>query len=128
VCRDKGYFTDLVPVKVPKAKDFVTTDNGIRVSTQEQMAKLKPAFVKPHGTVTAANSSYLTDGASACLIMTEERAKAMGFKPKAYLRAYTYVSQDPKVRIQSMNLDIVRKPSKLKAKTKSPSFKVFRKN
>jgi len=94
--RDKGYFTDLVPVKVPKAKDFVTTDNGIRVSTQEQMAKLKPAFVKPHGTVTAANSSYLTDGASACLIMTEERAKAMGFKPKAYLRAYTYVSQDPK--------------------------------
>ena len=95
--RDKGYLTDLVPVKVPKAKDFVTADNGIRVSTQEQMAKLKPAFVKPHGTVTAANSSYLTDGASACLIMTEERAKAMGFKPKAYLRAYTYVSQDPKV-------------------------------
>jgi acetyl-CoA acetyltransferase len=111
VCRDKGYFTDLVPVKVPKAKDFVTADNGIRVSTQEQMAKLKPAFVKPHGTVTAANSSYLTDGASACLIMTEERAKAMGFKPKAYLRAYTYVSQDPKVRIQSMKLDIVLKLS-----------------
>ncbi len=111
MCRDKGYFTDLVPVKVPKAKDFVTADNGIRVSTQEQMAKLKPAFVKPHGTVTAANSSYLTDGASACLIMTEERAKAMGFKPKAYLRAYTYVSQDPKVRIQSMKLDIVLKLS-----------------
>jgi len=94
--REKGYLTDLVPVKVPKAKDFVSADNGIRVSTQEQMAKLKPAFVKPHGTVTAANSSYLTDGASACLIMTEEKAKQMGFKPKAYLRAYTYVSQDPK--------------------------------
>lgn len=94
--RDKGYLTDLIPVKVPKAKDFVTVDNGIRVSSQEQMAKLKPAFVKPHGTVTAANSSYLTDGASACLLMTEEKAKAMGFKPKAYLRAYTYVSQDPK--------------------------------
>ena len=98
-CRDKGYLTDLIPVKVPKAKDFVTVDNGIRVSSQEQMAKLKPAFVKPHGTVTAANSSYLTDGASACLLMTEEKAKAMGFKPKAYLRAYTYVSQDPKVSL-----------------------------
>merc|ERR1712211_65450 len=48
------------------------------------------------GTVTAANSSYLTDGASACLIMTEEKAKRLGYKPKAYFRAYTYVSQDPK--------------------------------
>jgi acetyl-CoA acetyltransferase len=59
------------------------------------MAKLKPAFVKPHGTVTAANSSYLTDGASACLIMTEEKAKQLGLRPRAYLRQYTYVSQDP---------------------------------
>eukprot|EP00088_Acartia_fossae_P044784 TRINITY_DN4779_c0_g1_i2.p1 TRINITY_DN4779_c0_g1~~TRINITY_DN4779_c0_g1_i2.p1 ORF type:complete len:469 (+),score=185.19 TRINITY_DN4779_c0_g1_i2:35-1441(+) len=94
--RDKGYLTDIVPVKVPKGKDFVTIDNGIRPSTEAQMAKLKPAFVKPHGTVTAANSSYLTDGASACLLMTEEKAKELGFAPKAYLRAYTYVSQDPK--------------------------------
>ena len=59
------------------------------------MAKLKAAFIKPHGTVTAANSSYLTDGASACLIMTEEKAKELGLRPKAYLRQYTYVSQDP---------------------------------
>ena len=75
---------------------MVQLDNGIRVSTPEQMAKLKPAFIKPHGTVTAANASFLTDGASACLIMTEEKAKELGLKPKAYLRAYTYVSQDPK--------------------------------
>ena len=94
--RDKGYLDDIVPVKVPKGKDFITTDNGIRVSSEEQMAKLKPAFIKPHGTVTAANSSYLTDGASACLLMTEEKAKQLGLAPKAYLRAYTYVSQDPK--------------------------------
>jgi acetyl-CoA acyltransferase len=59
------------------------------------MAKLKAAFIKPHGTVTAANSSYLTDGASACLIMTEDKAKQLGLRPKAYLRQYTYVSQDP---------------------------------
>lgn len=94
--RDKGYLDDIVPVKVPKGKDFITTDNGIRLSTEQQMAKLKPAFVKPHGSVTAANSSYLTDGASACLLMTEEKAKQLGLAPKAYLRAYTYVSQDPK--------------------------------
>merc|ERR1712066_430770 len=94
--QEKGLLSDVVPVKVPKGKDFVSIDNGIRVSSPEQMAKLKAAFVKPHGTVTAANSSYLTDGASACLIMTEEKAKELGLKPKAYLRAYTYVSQDPK--------------------------------
>jgi len=94
--REKGYLSDIVPVKVPKGKDFVSVDNGVRLATNEQMAKLKPAFIKPHGTVTAANSSYLTDGASACLLMTEEKAKELGFKPKAYMRAYTYVSQDPK--------------------------------
>jgi len=94
--KEKGYLSDIVPVKVPKSKDFITEDNGIRVSTEQQMAKLKPAFIKPHGTVTAANSSYLTDGASACLLMTEEKAKQYGFTPKAYLRAHTYVSQDPK--------------------------------
>jgi len=91
----KGHLSDVVPVKVPKVDGFVDKDNGIRVSTPEQMAKLKAAFIKPHGTVTAANSSYLTDGASACLIMTEDKAKQLGLRPKAYLRQYTYVSQDP---------------------------------
>merc|ERR1719403_468990 len=94
--QEQGLLSDVVPVKVPKGKDFVSIDNGIRVSTPEQMAKLKPAFIKPHGTVTAANASFLTDGASACLIMTEDKAKELGLKPKAYLRSYTYVSQDPK--------------------------------
>merc|ERR1711963_985655 len=91
-----GNLSDVVPVFVPAAKKMVQLDNGIRVSTPEQMAKLKPAFIKPHGTVTAANASFLTDGASACLIMTEDKAKELGLKPKAYLRSYTYVSQDPK--------------------------------
>lgn len=85
----------------------------------EQLAKLKPAFVRPHGSVTAANASFLvnfnerlnkkkflildwfffflkTDGASACLLMTEEKAKQMGYKPKAYLRDFVYVAVDPK--------------------------------
>jgi len=80
---------------VPGVEQVVDRDNGIRVSTEEQLAKLKPAFVKPYGTVTAANASFLTDGASAALIMSEEKALQLGLKPKAYLRQFTYVSQDP---------------------------------
>jgi acetyl-CoA acyltransferase len=93
---EKGYFTDLVPFKVKGVNKTIDKDNGIRVSTKENLAKLKPAFVKPHGTITAANASFLTDGASACIIMKEEKAKALGLKPKAYLRDFIYVSQDPK--------------------------------
>lgn len=91
-----GYLSDVVPVKHPKTDKFIEKDNGIRVSTEAQMAKLKPAFIKPHGTVTAANASYLTDGASCALLMSEEKAKELGLTPKAYLRTYTYASQDPK--------------------------------
>ncbi|XP_035451695.1 trifunctional enzyme subunit beta, mitochondrial [Spodoptera frugiperda] len=93
--QQKGYFTDLIPVKVDGKDGVVDKDNGIRVSTPEQLAKLKPAFIKPHGTVTAANASFLTDGASACLVMSEAKAKELGLKPKAYLRDFTYVAQDP---------------------------------
>ncbi|XP_033916452.1 trifunctional enzyme subunit beta, mitochondrial isoform X1 [Melopsittacus undulatus] len=93
--QDGGMLVDVVPFKVP-GKETVTKDNGIRPSSLEQMGKLKPAFVKPYGTVTAANSSFLTDGASAVLLMSEEKALALGYKPKAYLRDFVYVSQDPK--------------------------------
>lgn len=80
----------LCPERRVRPSQPLSTDNGIRVSTSEQMAKLKPAFVKPHGTVTAGhiyctllllkvpflgNASFLTDGASAALISTEEWAK-----------------------------------------------------
>ena len=91
-----GLLSDVEPVFVPRKAEPISRDLGIRVSTPEQMAKLKPAFVKQYGSVTAANSSYLTDGASACLIMTEEKAKQLGLKPKAYLRSHVYVAQDPK--------------------------------
>lgn len=57
--QQKGYLTDLVPFQVSGVDKTVEHDNGIRVSSKEQLAKLRPAFVKPYGTVTAANSSYL---------------------------------------------------------------------
>lgn len=59
--QQKGYLTDLVPFKVSGVEKTVDKDNGIRVSSKEQLAKLKPAFVKPYGTITAANSSYLVN-------------------------------------------------------------------
>jgi len=76
-----GLLSDVIGVNVP-GKSIVDTDLGVRVAPLEKLAKLKPAFIKPHGTITAANASYLTDGASACLIMTEEKAKELGLKPK----------------------------------------------
>ncbi|KAK2582752.1 hypothetical protein KPH14_005019 [Odynerus spinipes] len=90
-----GHLSDVITYKVPGLDGVVNKDNGIRVSSPEQLGKLKPAFVKPYGTITAANASFLTDGASAALITTEERARQLGLKPKAYLRTFTYVSQDP---------------------------------
>ena len=94
--QEKGYLSDVIPVKIPGKKvQHSTKDNGIRPSTPETMAKLRAAFVKPHGTVTAANASFLTDGASASIITTEARAKELGLKPKAYLRQFYFVSQDP---------------------------------
>lgn len=76
-----GNLSDIEPINVNK-KGLVDRDNGVRVSSLEKMAKLNPAFIRPHGTVTAANASFLTDGATACLIMTEEKAKEFGLKPK----------------------------------------------
>uniref|UniRef100_A0AAY4C170 Trifunctional enzyme subunit beta, mitochondrial n=1 Tax=Denticeps clupeoides TaxID=299321 RepID=A0AAY4C170_9TELE len=91
--QDEGLLSDIISFQVP-GKNIISADNGIRPTSMEQMGKLKPAFVKPHGTVTAANSSFLTDGASAVLIMSEEKALALGYKPKAYLSP-TYAT--PKV-------------------------------
>ncbi|VDP16309.1 unnamed protein product, partial [Soboliphyme baturini] len=89
-----GKMTDIIPVVVPGLKEAVTFDNGIRHSSMQQISKLKPVFRKIIGSATPANSSFLSDGASACLIMSEEKALAAGYKPKAYLRDYVYVAQD----------------------------------
>ena len=93
----KGYFADqIVPVYAPPALKAVEADNGIRSDSNcEKMASLKPAFDRSFGSVTAANSSFLTDGASAVLLMSEERAEAKGIKPLAVLRAVSTTAMDP---------------------------------
>jgi len=75
---------------------IVTQDNGVRADTSlEQMAKLKPVFDRKYGSVTAANSSPLTDGASAVLLMSDEAARARGYEPLAYIRSYAVAAVDP---------------------------------
>lgn len=76
--------------------DVVTKDNGIRTdSSLEQMAQLRPVFDRRYGTVTAANASPLTDGASAVLLMSEDAARAHGYEPLAYIRSYAVAAVDP---------------------------------
>ncbi|KAL7550474.1 hypothetical protein ACHAWF_013696 [Thalassiosira exigua] len=92
--KDGWYDGEIVPYKGS------TEENGIKAdSTVESVSKLKPAFVKPHGTHTAANSSFLTDGASASLIMSEEKALELGFKPMAYLRDWSFKACDVSVLV-----------------------------
>ncbi len=87
---------ELIPAKLPPSFEVVKHDNGFREDTSmEKLARLRPAFIKRHGTVTAGNSSFLSDGASASFIMEEQTALELGLKPKAYLREYNFVSQDP---------------------------------
>src|SRR5690606_8934428 len=74
----------------------VTRDNGIRTDTSlEALQALKPVFDRRYGSVTAGNSSPLTDGAAAVLLMSGERAAALGYEPIAYIRSYAYAALDP---------------------------------
>lgn len=87
---------EITEVALPPKFAAIKQDNGVRVGKYEKLATLKPAFVKPHGTLTAANSSFLTDGAAVVLLMSEEKAKELGLKPKAYIHNYTFTGSDLK--------------------------------
>ena len=76
---------------------FLDYDDGIREDqTLEKLAKLRPFFDKKNGTVTAGNSSQITDAAAAVLVMGEREAKKRGLEPLGYLSAYAYTGLDPK--------------------------------
>jgi acetyl-CoA acyltransferase len=88
---------EIVPVYLPPDySEVVDRDNGIRTDTSlEKLASLKPAFDRRHGSVTAGSSSPLTDGASALLLMSEERARADGLGMLGRIRGYAYTALDP---------------------------------
>jgi acetyl-CoA acyltransferase len=87
-----------IPVRDDEGNDTdetIRTDEGIRPDTTvEALAKLKPSF-KPDGVVTAGNSSQITDGSSAVLITSEERAAALGYTPRARFVAFAVTGDDP---------------------------------
>ncbi len=98
IARDEGRFEREIiptPVEVDGQIEMMVADEGIREGTTvETLAKLKPAF-KEDGKVTAANSSQITDGASAVLIMSQEKAEELGMKPRARFHAFALAGTDP---------------------------------
>jgi acetyl-CoA acyltransferase len=87
----------IVPAMLPPRFTPIPADNGIRGdSTPERLAKLPPAFDRTLGTVTAGNSSFLTDGAAAVLLMSERRAIELGMRPIAVVRAAATTAMDPR--------------------------------
>jgi acetyl-CoA acyltransferase len=88
---------EIAPAYIPPRYDqTLVSDNGIRTDTDiEQLARLRPVFDRRYGSVTAGNSSPLTDGGAAVLLMSAERAAALGHRPLAYIRSYAYAAIDP---------------------------------
>lgn len=88
---------EIAPVWIPPAYDATATiDNGVRTDTTlDQLKALKPVFDRRYGSVTAGNSSPLTDGAAAVLLMSAERAAALGYEALGYIRSYAYAALDP---------------------------------
>ncbi|KQS45945.1 acetyl-CoA acetyltransferase [Flavobacterium sp. Leaf359] len=96
---DAGKFdNEVVPVAVPQRKGdpiMVTKDEEYTNVKLDKIPSLNPAFTK-EGTVTAANASTINDGAGAVVLMSEEKAKALGLKPLAYIKSYADAAQEPK--------------------------------
>ncbi|TFH38467.1 MAG: acetyl-CoA C-acyltransferase, partial [Chrysiogenales bacterium] len=94
--KDGRFNEEIVPVVPPGSGRAIVHDNGPREETTfAKISKLRGAFDKKYGTVTAANSSFLTDGAAAVLLMSEKKAKSLGLRPKGYIRAQAFTGQDP---------------------------------
>lgn len=86
---------EVMTAYAPPFNGALERDNNVRFDSKEEgYAKLKPVFDRKYGTVTAANATPLTDGASAVLMMTEGRAKALGYKPLGYIRSYAFAAID----------------------------------
>ena len=96
---NSGKFEDeVIPVEVPQRRGepvLVTRDEEYKNVKLEKIPNLRPAFSKD-GTVTAANASTINDGAAAVVLMSEEKANAMGLQPLAYIKGYADAAHEPK--------------------------------
>jgi len=88
---------EVMPVEVPpRFQKVVRADDNVRHdASPEALAQLKPVFDRRYGTITAGNSSPLTDGAAAVILASEEKARALGLRPLGWIRAYAYAATDP---------------------------------
>ena len=94
----KGYLQEeIAPVWIGKRfETCLEVDTLIRPDTSlSQLARLRPVFDRKYGTITAGNASPLTDGAAACLFLSETRARDLGLEPKAFVRSHAYAALDP---------------------------------
>jgi len=95
---DDGRLTaEMVPAFIPpNFEQPMSEDDSIRRDTSmDSLARLRPVFDRRYGTLTAGNSSPLTDGAAALLLMSEEKASALGYRPLGYIRSYAFCGVDP---------------------------------
>jgi acetyl-CoA acyltransferase len=93
---DGRYGQDVMTVYPPPKGEPFHEDNLVRKdSSLESYAKLKPVFDRKYGTITAGSSSPLTDGASALLVMREEKAKALGYAPLGFVKSWAFAAVDP---------------------------------
>lgn len=97
----EGRFAEqIVPTYNPKFDGVVTSDTGIRAdSSMDALSGLRPVFDRGYGSLTAGNSSPLTDGASAVMLMSEAKAKALGYEPLGYIRSYAYAALHPSTQL-----------------------------
>jgi acetyl-CoA acyltransferase len=95
--REGRFEREILPV-LDAEGNLMTTDEGIRESSLEKLATLKPSF-KEDGVVTAANSSQITDGSAALLIMSEEKANALGLTPRARFVQFALAADDPRLML-----------------------------
>ena len=98
---DEGRFAREIMTVLDAEGNMMSTDEGLRDTTMESLGKLKPVF-RPEedgGRVTAGNSSQITDGASAILIMSEERAEQLGLTPRARFVNFSLAGEDPRLML-----------------------------
>jgi acetyl-CoA acetyltransferase family protein len=95
--REGRFQNEIIPV-LDAEGNMMSQDEGLRDTTMESLGKLKPSFrpVEEGGRVTAGNSSQITDGSAALLIMSEEKAKQLGLKPRARFVQFAMAAEDPR--------------------------------
>lgn len=93
---EQGYLnSQVMTAQIPPYREALQKDNNIRLNSEiAQYARLRPAFDRKHGTVTAATSTPLTDGAAAVLMMSESRARELGLQPLGYLKSFAFAAID----------------------------------